>query len=329
MTVRIWDLEGQAEACCMRGTDLCFSTSWSRNGAVLVTASRDRKLRVMDPRANAAVAEFTGHAGTKGQRAVWCGDSSFIFSVGAGSMAQREFKLWDCRKIGAAVQTETIDNGGGNILPLHDGDTNIIYLVGKGDVSMRWYELHQGSSKVKFDDTHSFGGEPSCGACLLPKRMCDVPNIELNKLLRLTPSTVEPISFTLPRAEKLRSYFQDDIYPPTPTGEPGQDAEGWRAGNNIAAPVRSLQPPGSTPLSQKPVEKKVVKKTTQFTSQINKADEEEKQRVATFSRLQGLAKQASDFNPNLSMGRTPQQAAEFAKHDLDTQHGDDSDDNWD
>jgi hypothetical protein len=310
-------------------TEPIFSTSWSKNGAALVTASRDRKLRVMDVRAASAVAETTAHAGAKGQRAVWCGDSSFIFSVGAGSMAQREFKLFDCRKFGSAVQTETIDNGGGNILPLFDEDTNIIYCVGKGDVSMRWYELHQGSSKVKFDDTHSLGGEPTCGGCMLPKRTCDIPSIEFGKLLRLTSTTVQPISFTLPRAEKLKRYFQDDIFPPAPTGEPGQDAAGWRAGHNIAAPKRSLQPPGSTPLSQKPPDAVKVRATTRFSAKINKAEDEEKQRVATFSRLQGLAKQASDFNPNLSMGRTPQQAAEFAKHGIDHERAaDGSDDEW-
>ena len=132
MTVRIFDLEGQTEACCLRGqnTEPIFSTSWSKNGGVLVTTSTDRKLRVLDPRADTSVAEVTAHAGTKGQRAVWCGDSFFIFSVGTGSMAQREFKLWDCRKLSGStttVQTETIDNGGGNLLPLHDEGTGIIY----------------------------------------------------------------------------------------------------------------------------------------------------------------------------------------------------------
>lgn len=69
---------------------------------------------------------------------------------------------------------------------------------------------------------------------------------------------VEPVHFHVPRAEQLRTYFQDDLFPPAPTGAPGTTAGDWFGGYNAPQPRASLCPEDMTPLSEKPAEKQEV-----------------------------------------------------------------------
>jgi hypothetical protein len=54
--------------------------------------------------------------------------------------------------------------------------------------------------------------QPFSGFCVLPKQLCDVKNVETTKILKLSQDTVTPISFTVPRSEQLKEFFQDDIF---------------------------------------------------------------------------------------------------------------------
>jgi len=59
-------------------------------------------------------------------------------------------------------------------------------------------------------------GEVTKGASLLPKQANDLANCEVLRLLKLTDNAVQPVSFTVPRKEKLK--FHEDLYPPTVWG---------------------------------------------------------------------------------------------------------------
>ena len=71
--------------------------------------------------------------------------------------------------------------------------------------------------------------------------------MEVNRLLLLTRKSVERVSFSLPRADKLRAFFQDDVFGPCPVAPDAPlAASAWLAGANAMPAMRSLQPDGET-----------------------------------------------------------------------------------
>lgn len=62
---------------------------------MLVTTSRDKKLRVWDVRAEKPVHEYAGHEGAKNSRAVWMGEHNRIATTGFSRMSDRQIGLWE------------------------------------------------------------------------------------------------------------------------------------------------------------------------------------------------------------------------------------------
>ncbi len=95
---------------------------------------------------------------------------------------------------------------------------------------------------------------------------------------------------------------------------------------DMSAMLESLKPADMIPLSDKPEEVKLKPKTSKFREQIDKAEEESKQRDAEFKRLQDLALQRAKFHPNASGGG----GGHGFKVDAAPVHdADDDDDGWD
>ncbi|CAG2122579.1 unnamed protein product, partial [Medioppia subpectinata] len=89
--------------------------------------------------------------------------------------------------------------------------------------------------------SHYNAPNPHQSVAYLYKRFCDVRAVEFARGYRLTPTAVEPLSFTVPR---LRTeYFQDDLFPATRVQwEPTLTADQWFAGQNGQPVYISLKP---------------------------------------------------------------------------------------
>ena len=193
-------------------------------------------------------------------------------------------------------------------------------------------EVNSGGSCIKCNEFQS-SKSPISGICLLPKRLMDVRNVEVARILKLTTDSVLPISFTVPRAEVLKAYFQDDIYPPCRSKTPTVSVSDWvevlRSGEalDLTPTFDSLQPELMTPLSQKPEGPVRASRAVGFREDIRKSEEENKKKEDAFSKLQGLAVQRSLYHPNASGGGAPVSAKCDAKpvHDSD----DVAEDEWD
>jgi coronin-1B/1C/6 len=109
------------------------SLSWSANGALLVTTSRDKKIRLWDVRQQNAVYEGQGHMGAKNSRAVWLGEHDKIATTGFSRMSDRQLALWDIKNMkepaGGFTQLDAIS---GVCMPFWDEGTQCLYLAGKG-----------------------------------------------------------------------------------------------------------------------------------------------------------------------------------------------------
>jgi coronin-7 len=228
-----------------------------------------------------------------------------------------------------------LDSQSGTLYPFYDEDTGMCIVGGKGDSTFRIFELslpgvaEDGKYACAKSTEISTGGGPIAGMCLLPKTMCNVKDVEVNRILKLTANQVTPISLVLPRADNLKEFFQDDVYPPTRSRTtPAASVSEWVEDASLAdTPVlESLQPPGMELLSERTVAEVKVTKAQQFRNTIDKQEDENKKREETFQRLQELAIQRSKFHPNASGGAGGHGFKVDATpvHDQD----DDSDDGW-
>ncbi|NXB00993.1 CORO6 protein, partial [Cnemophilus loriae] len=230
-------------------TDLIYNVGWNRNGSLLVTTCKDKKVRVIDPRKQQIIAEKTKpHDGTRPIRAIFVADGK-IFTTGFSRMSERQLGLWDLNHFEEPIALQEMDTSNGVLLPFYD----IVYLCGKGDSSIRYFEITDEAPYVHYLNTYS-SKEPQRGMGFMPKRGLDVSKCEIARFFKLHERKCEPIVMTVPRKSDL---FQDDLYPDTPGPEPALEADEWLSGKDAEPILISLRD-GYVPIKNR--ELKVVKK---------------------------------------------------------------------
>jgi coronin-1B/1C/6 len=238
-TVKIWDIEsGTVKFDIGGGTDIVQSSAWDYTGKLYATASKDKKVRVIDPRANSVVGEVEAHAGVKGMRVAFLGRHEKLFTMGFSKTSERQFTLWDPRNLGSGIRTENIDTAAGILMPFYDDDTNVLFLAGKGDGNIRYYEVVDEAPYIHFLSEFK-SASPQRGMGWTPKLAMDLASCEIARLIKVTATALEPIHFTVPRKSDI---FQDDLYPPTFSGEPSLDANEWSSGKNGEPKLINLGP---------------------------------------------------------------------------------------
>ncbi|XP_073486187.1 coronin-1C isoform X1 [Aquarana catesbeiana] len=217
--------------------DMIYSACWNRNGSLICTASKDKKLRVIDPRKMELVAEKDkAHEGARPMRAIFLADGS-VFTTGFSRMSERQLALWNPKSMDEPIALHEMDTSNGVLLPFYDPDTNIIYLCGKGDSSIRYFEITDESPYVHYLNTF-ISKEPQRGMGYMPKRGLDVNKCEIARFYKLHERKCEPIIMTVPRKSDL---FQDDLYPDTAGPEAPIEAEDWLLGKNADPILISLK----------------------------------------------------------------------------------------
>ncbi|XP_053313012.1 coronin-6 isoform X1 [Spea bombifrons] len=234
-------------------SDLIYSVCWNYNGSLITTTCKDKKVRVIDPRKQGIVAEkLAPHEGMRPMRAIFTRDGN-IFTTGFSRMSQRELGLWDPSNFDEPIALQEMDTSNGVLLPFYDADSNIVYLCGKGDSSVRYFEITDEAPYVHYLNTYS-SKEPQRGMGFMPKRGLDVSKCEIARFYKLHERKCEPIAMTVPRKSDL---FQDDLYPDTPGLEPALEADDWFSGENADPLLVSLRD-GYVPAKNR--ELKVTKK---------------------------------------------------------------------
>jgi coronin-1B/1C/6 len=236
-TVKLWDIESGSSKLSLKVGEVIQSASWSANGSLLVTTSRDKKLRVWDVRQEKPAIEVAGHQGAKNSRAVWMGEHDNIATTGFSKMSDRQLALWDIKAPNAPVDGfQMLDSISGVCIPFWDDGTKCLYLAGKGDGNIRYYEYE--NNKFEYLSEYK-SADPQRGVAFLPKRGV---NMHENEVLRayktLNDSYIEPISFIVPRRAES---FQEDIYPPTVGLKPAMSSGEWFDGAEKVPPKISME----------------------------------------------------------------------------------------
>jgi WD40 repeat protein len=275
-TVKVWDVEtGQARNTVEGHADIIQSSAWNYNGSLLATASKDKKVRLVDPRANKIIGDVEAHQGVKGMRVTFLGQRDKLFSMGFSKTSERQLSIWDPKNLTEPVRTENIDTMSGILMPFYDNDTSVLYLAGKGDGNIRYYEVVDEAPYIHFLSEFK-SASPQRGMGWVPKTALDLSSCEIARLLKLTANAVEPVSFTVPRKSDM---FQDDLYPPTYAGEPTLNADQWFGGSNAQPKTITLSPGYAPPkpkdatyqaVKEEPKKERSVKELTDENDRLQK-----------------------------------------------------------
>lgn len=81
------------------------------------------------------------HAGSKASKVTFLGSTCRLLTTGFSRHSDRQYSLWDENDLSQPLTTDTIDSSSGVVFPFFDPDTNIVFLAGKGDGNIRYYEI--------------------------------------------------------------------------------------------------------------------------------------------------------------------------------------------
>ncbi|KID90954.1 coronin-6 [Metarhizium guizhouense ARSEF 977] len=224
-TIKIWDVGTGQAPLALKHSDIVQSLSWNASGTMLVTTSRDKKIRVWDVRQEKPVHEAAGHSGAKNSRAVWMGEHNRFATTGFSRMSERQIGLWEPGRTEPIGGFTMLDSISGVCMPFWDEGSNCLYLAGKGDGNIRYYEYE--NDKFEFLSEYK-SPDPQRGIAFLPRRGINVHENEIMRAYKtVNDSYIEPISFTVPRRAET---FQADIFPPAVGTKPAVGAQGWLGG---------------------------------------------------------------------------------------------------
>merc|ERR1711916_286044 len=113
------------------------SISFNYNGSLLATSSKDKKIR--------------------------------IITTGFSKMSERQYAIWDSKDLSKALKMEMIDTASGVLFPFFDFNTSMVYLAGKGDGNIRYYEPVDDRPYCFYLDEYK-SSAPQRGLGMMPKR---------------------------------------------------------------------------------------------------------------------------------------------------------------
>ncbi|TKA63544.1 hypothetical protein B0A55_11355 [Friedmanniomyces simplex] len=237
-TVKLWDLEDGKSKLTLKHSDIVQSLSWSANGSMLVTTSRDKKLRFWDVRQEKPAHEVQGHMGAKSSRCVWMGDHDRVVTTGFSKMSERQLGLWDMRDPTKPVGGDftPMSPSSAVSMPFWDDGTQMLYIAGKGDGNIVYFEYEHD----KFEPLSEYkSADPQRGLAFMPKRGVNTHENEVTRAYKTVDDRlIEPIPFIVPRRSET---FQDDIYPPSVGLKPAMSSSEWLDGKTSLPPKFSME----------------------------------------------------------------------------------------
>ena len=258
--VLIWNIETQTPMIQLDFPDMVLSASFNFDGSKLAVSAKDRITRVIDPRKGETLVEGQCHEGGKPQQVCYLKDGR-LFTTGFSKLSERQYAVWNENNLSEALTLEELDTTNGTQFIYYDPDCSIVYLCGKGDSSIRYFEITDEAPYAHFLSQY-LSSDPQRGTGWMAKRGVDVNSNEIARLFKLhTKGLCEVVSFTCPRKSEL---FQEDIYPDTVGDEPALSADEWFAGKNGTPKLISMKENFTGPMAAGSVKaaapRKILKK---------------------------------------------------------------------
>ncbi|KAL6051576.1 Coronin-like protein crn1 [Balamuthia mandrillaris] len=239
--VVFWDVEQGEEKLRLpkEHKGLLSDLSWNYDGSLVATICKDKALRIFDPRSSSMTGQITAFDGARGGKCSWMGKMDKILVTGHTRQSERETAIFDPRNLSQRLFTQGGEPSPSPVFPIFDEDSNVVFLVGKGDGNIKMFEVVD--SSPFFQPLLEYKtSKPQAGISAFPKRSLNVMDCEIARFLKLSGKDVIPVSFTVPRQHK--DFFQDDLFPNSWDGQPTATAEEWFGGANNQPNLVSLEP---------------------------------------------------------------------------------------
>ncbi|KAF2882857.1 hypothetical protein ILUMI_23369 [Ignelater luminosus] len=236
--VVIWNVgTGEALVHIDSHPDIVYSACFNWDGSKLLTTCKDKKIRIINPRTGEIESDAICHEGSKATRAIFL-RHGLVFTTGFSKMSERQYSLRTPDALNEPIVMVELDTSNGVMFPLYDPDTNLVYLCGKGDSVIRYFEITPEPPFVHYINTFQTP-DPQRGIGMMPKRGCDVTTCEITRFYRLTNSGLcQVITMTVPRKSEL---FQEDLYPDTLGDTAALTADEWMEGKDVDPLLISLK----------------------------------------------------------------------------------------
>uniref|UniRef100_A0A7N8X5E7 Coronin n=1 Tax=Mastacembelus armatus TaxID=205130 RepID=A0A7N8X5E7_9TELE len=237
--ILIWNLEiGDPVKMIDCHTDVILSMSFNTDGSLLATSCKDKKLRVIEPRSG-RVLQQANCKNHRVNRVVFLGNMKRLLTTGVSRWNTRQIALWDQEDLSMPTVEEDIDGLSGLLFPFYDADTHMLYLAGKGDGNIRYFEITTEKPYIQY--LMEFRSPaPQKGLGVMPKHGLDVAACEVYRFYKLVTlkGLIEPISMIVPRRSDT---YQEDIYPMTAGTQPALSASEWLSGIDRDPVLMSLK----------------------------------------------------------------------------------------
>jgi hypothetical protein len=239
--VKVWNVETQQATLdyATQHTDALNHIRWNRDGTLLGTTCKDKKFRLFDPRQQEVAQVCAAFAGSKKASLEFVSKNNQIVGVGFTKSSMRQIKIWDVRNLAAEAHVEDLDQSAGVLIPFYDHDTSILFVGGKGDSSIKYFEMVGGSPYMHFLSAYS-DTKSQKGFNFTPKTACDTTKCEIAHCIRIVGNDLVPVSFQVPR--KAADQFQSDLFPDAYAGIAAQTADEYFAGGNVEPTLTSMRP---------------------------------------------------------------------------------------
>lgn len=113
-------------------------------------------------------------------------------------VSERQISVYKVSNLSAPLNTVGLDVSPAILMIYYDEDSSTLFLTGKGDSTIYAFEITDESPFI-CPLSHHRSMSLHQGLSFISKNHCDVANVEFAKAYRLTNTTVEPLSFTVPR----------------------------------------------------------------------------------------------------------------------------------
>lgn len=238
-TVKLWDVESQAEVLNLDfHEDVPVSCEWNTDGSMLASSCKDKKFRLFDPRTKTVATEMPGFQGTKKSSLLWADNHQKLISIGFTKSSARIYQVWDPKMADKPLNETEIDQSAGVFMCKYDPDNSVLYLAGKGDSSIKYFEIVDEEPYIHFlSEFRNSSSQKGIG--WVPKHAMDTSKCEIARALRLLRDSVQPVSFCVPRKSDM---FQADLYPDTYASDVMQDSASYFAGKDVAPKMQSMNP---------------------------------------------------------------------------------------
>jgi len=224
-TVNVWNICNGQSYHKTSFADGILSLDWNYNGSLIGLTTKEKLVYVIDPRGGSEQMVCKAHDSGKSQKMQFL-DENYLYTCGFNKSNERQIKLFDMRKFTEHAQQIVVDSQNGIMLPFWDSDSKLIYVPGRGEGNIKYYEFS--NSTVKYASEFRANTQQK-GLAFFPKRSMNYNKCEISRFAKLTKDSIEYVSFYVP---KRNEGYDPSIYPDCLVGEPALSLEEWQKGEN-------------------------------------------------------------------------------------------------